>query len=100
MGDQGGLLKHRGSPSREEKGAGPPLTKLSHLQGSEVTPGLHTGFAGSFDPDYFLFLREVQVLIASFWPAPVPLRGGGGQMQQGGGEPLQALDMQITQFHC
>ena len=29
------------------------------------------------DPDYFLFLwEEVQVLIASFWPAPVPLRGG------------------------
>lgn len=46
-GGQGGLLKHRRSSRREEKGTGPPLIMHSHLQDSEITSGVHTGFTGS-----------------------------------------------------
>lgn len=51
-----------------------PHHELSPPKLRDYLRGSHRVYRIQFDPDYFLFLREVQVLIASFWPAPVPLR--------------------------
>ena len=97
VGGQGGLLKHKGSSRREEKGTGLPLTMHSHLQSSEITSGVHTGFTGS---------SLTQTISSSSGRSKSWLHHSGlpqfleGTDTAGCGWATPGLDMQITQFHC
>lgn len=69
-------------------GGGRGVTEIGASGGQRVRKGLENPTSGQrsprgsvgvhrvqYDPDHFLFIREAQTLIASLWPAPIPLRG-------------------------